>query len=170
MQSQMQPKRDEPPPKVHGENLYYLGVQDENEREITEIWYEALKERGTKSRFVTLLVLDRLTEDHSVQCLVRCAEWAGKKRVKPTPALKHRLDPQSGQRETEKTLELDNGRETLVKELCECPVVKCSDYWIYRDGEEGELDRARFSEAIGKTCSPAAIKWQGERKMYLGWA
>jgi hypothetical protein len=152
----------EPPPAVHGANLYFLCVADEHERQIAQAWLEA-KYPGSVVKLVSELKIDRLTQDHTLTALVR----KGKGGRPPTAAWQN-------VRNEHRIYELQRLEpEDLAKEVVECAPVRCADHWREdgSEGGDGELSIAGFLEQFGKTCAPACIKWRSDsRVLKLMWA
>jgi hypothetical protein len=153
----MQPPKPEGRP--HGENLYYLGVNDEHERRFVEAWLEKNRP-NTRAKYVTELRLARLTEQHTVRVLMR----TGRKVSQALPMVKN----EHGIKEIVQT-----DADKLAEEVSECASVHCRDFWVEdgSEGAEGELNTSRFLEAVGKTCIPACIKWRPDQGVLrLMWA
>jgi hypothetical protein len=150
MQPQMQTtKQPAPQPQRDLSKTYYLGPSDENEHQIALAWIDQNHPNANKPgqvRYVTELRLDRMTEEHTVIVLAR----TGKKR---TPARETERDHNGIARV------ITREPETLIGELSESKPVYCKDHWFgQEDGTEGELVVHTFLEAIGKACSPWAVK------------
>jgi hypothetical protein len=158
--------------RPHGENLYYIGVNDEHERGIAHAWIEATHP-NTIAKFVTELRIDRLTRDHVVRALVRGATKTGERRPVKISSAAPIIRNQHGIREL-----IPVESKDLIAEVVECAPVRCADHWregAY-DDSEGDLNVSTFLEALGKSCAPAVIKWNdGERRgdlrmLRLAWA
>lgn len=170
---QVQRATEAPKPlKVHGEHLYYLGINDEHERRICEAWLDAQNAKlaseniVSKARYVTELNTLKLDRDHVVRVLMR----REKKLTQALPLVRN----QHGIKEL-----AESDDAALAQKIVECEEVRCADHWIEdgSEGGEGELCTRTFLEALGKTCTPACIKWKDDvkdgrdyRKLRLGWA
>lgn len=150
MQPQTQSNKQQPAqaaPARDMSKVYFLGPSDENEHAIALEWLEQNHPNANKPghvRYVTDLKLDRMTEDHTVVVLART-----KKR---TDALKTERDHNGIAKVVR------HKPEELIGELVENRAVHCKDHWMAEDGTEGELIVHTFLEALGKTCSPWAVK------------
>lgn len=150
MQTQTQPKQSAPQaqPQRDMSKTYLLGPSDENENAIALAWLEkAHPDANTPGhvRYVTSLLLDRLTEEHTVIVLART-----KKR---TDALKTERDHNGIAKVIRST------PEELAAEIVEGKPIRCADHWIGQvDGIEGELNTQTFLEALGKTSTPWSVK------------
>lgn len=151
-QTQTEPKKQV---EKHGDGLYYLLVNDEHEARIARAWVDK-HHPGSRSKRVTMIPIERLTQDHVVRVLARTGR-------KITPAVRVFKD-QHGIKTLE-TLESDD--PTLLAEVVEGPPIQVIDFWIdavEETGEEGYLDRANFLQAVGKTSAPFAIKYRSDDK------
>lgn len=168
MQPQTQTKQQPAPQAAPQRDLsktYFLGPSDENEHAIALAWLQKYHPEANSPghvRYVTELRLDRMTEEHAVIVLART-----KKRT-------HALETVRDANNMAKVVR--RSPEELIEEVQECKPVHCKDHWIAEDGTEGELVTHTFLEAIGKTCTPWAVKpapldsRTAPRVYRLGWA
>lgn len=161
-QTSQQPKQGgpqpEPPPRLHGDSLYYLMPADEYEQAICQAWLEKNRE-NTIARSVSRLRVDRLTERHTVIVLMR-------RQKKPTAAVGVTLDEHKVKQLVHRNV------EELASEVSEGEPITCEKHWRpASDGEDGILDTSTFLCELGKTSTPLAIKWRADdRIVWLGHA
>lgn len=161
MQTQKQPAPPSGPPS-RGKAHYYMCIADEHERRAAQAWLDEAFPNA-EPRLVTELRLARLHEDYSVSVLVRKPK--GSKKLSHSVPL---VSDEHGIKEAS-----PREADDLAKEIVECTPIDCSDHWIAgtADDREGELNVSRFLEELGKTCTPATIKWREDSGILrLGWA